>query len=414
MKKLTAILLAAAMVLSLAACGSSGSAAPAPAAEKSEAAAPAAEKSEAAAPAEEKSEAAAPAEEASAASSAEAAPAGDEVDKSDWLTLNLTYATFLAADAPSADGIALFQENLDKYMGEGYITIETYPNGTLLGVADICEGVENGVADLGFCMMSVVTGKFPVEQVAEIAGPYYASTRAGCAALKEYLDTVQPAEFEKVIPLFPLEQVPMAICSTKPINSIDDLKGLQIRATGYSADAITRWGAVPVSMALSEVYEAMRNGLLDGCISSVGAFGNSMFQEVADYCTILPYIGYSCILMMNRDTYNSMPESQRAAFDAAADETYTNFYSRYLEELENDELSQKYLHDIAAIEGVKWLDEETLKPFADALDGLTDDYKKVLNEQGFDGDYLVDYYLELLDKYNEMYPPVPENYSKWY
>lgn len=347
-------------------------------------------------------------------SAASEASAAEEVDKSDWVTATWSYASFLAADAPNQDGITMLQENIDKYMGEGYITIESYPNGTLLGMLDIAEGVENGVAELGFAQMSVSIGKYPVEQVAEIAGPYYASTKAGSATIKEYLETVQPEEFSKAIPLFTLGQVPLAICSTKPINSIEDLKGMQIRATGYAAEAVSRWGAVPVSMAIGEVYEALRNGLVDGCVSSVGAFGNSMFQEVADYCTMMPFIGYSCLVLLNRDTYESLPESQREAFDKACEDTWEGFYCKYLEELENDELSQKYIHDIGQIEGIKWLDDEALQPFADALEGLTDDYKTTLNDLGFDGDYLVDLYLEILDKYNEMYPPVPENYSKWY
>ena len=129
---------------------------------------------------------------------------------------------------------------------------------------------------------------------------------------------------------------------------------------------------------------------------------------------MMPFIGYSCLVLLNRDTYEGLPESQREAFDKACADTWEGFYCKYLEELDNDELSQKYIHDIGQIEGIKWLDDEALKPFADALEGLTDEYKKTLNDLGFDGDYLVDYYLELLDKYNEMYPPVPENYSKWY
>ena len=45
-----------------------------------------------------------------------------EGDKSDWVQLHLTYATFLAADAPGQDGIDLLQAKCDEYMGEGYIT----------------------------------------------------------------------------------------------------------------------------------------------------------------------------------------------------------------------------------------------------------------------------------------------------
>ena len=240
---------------------------------------------------------------------------GSEVDKSDWVNLNLTYATFLAADAPGQDGIDLLQAKCNEHMGEGYITIETYANGTLLGVADTFDGIVNGVAEMGIVLSSTLTGRLPVTMVADIAGLYYASSQAGCRTMRDYLAEVQPEELSDVVVLFPISTTPQALCSTKEITCMEDLAGMQIRATSSAADAVKSWGAVPVSMAIGEVYEGMRNGLVEGCISSVGAFGNSKFEEVAPYCLVTPFIGSSNLVVMNRSVYESMPEFQRAVFD---------------------------------------------------------------------------------------------------
>ena len=53
----------------------------------------------------------------------------------------------------------------------------------------------------------------------------------------------------------------MFVKADSDITSIEDLQGLQIRATSSAADAMQAWGAVPVSMDMGEVYEGLRSGL---------------------------------------------------------------------------------------------------------------------------------------------------------
>ena len=331
-------------------------------------------------------------------------------DKSDWVTLNLTYATFLAADAPGQDGIDLLQAKCNEYMGEGYVNIETFASGTLLGTTEVFDGVVNGVAEMGLVLSSTLTGRLPVTMVADIAGFYYASSQAGCRAMRDYIAEVQPEELKDVVVLFPISTTPQALCSTKEVTSMADLAGMQIRATASAADAVKSWGAVPVSMDIGEVYEGMRNGLVEGCISSVGAFGNSKFEEVAPYCLVTPFIGSSNMVVMNRDIYESMPESQREVFDKCVDETFEEFYSTYIEDFSNDPNSQTYLN---TIESIHFLEGEELEEFTAAVADLPEQYAQQLNDLGYDGDYLVDLFASLLEKYNEEYPPVPENYYMW-
>ena len=333
-----------------------------------------------------------------------------EGDKSDWVQLNLTYATFLAADAPGQDGIDLLQAKCDEHMGEGYINIETFASGSLLGTNDIYDGVVSGVAEMGMVLSSTLTGRIPVTMVADIAGFYYASSQAGSRALRDYLAEVQPEELQDVVVLFPTSTTPQGLTSTVPIESIEDLHGLQIRATSSAADAMQAWGAVPVSMDMGEVYEGLRSGLVEGCVSSVGAFGNAKLEEVAPYCLVVPFIGSSQMVVMNRDIYESMPESQREVFDRCVDETFEEFYATYFEDFSNDPNSQIYLD---TIENIHFLPEEELPLWQEAVADMPQQYAETLNEMGYDGDYLVELFGSLLEKYNEEYPPVPDNYYMW-
>lgn len=398
------------MVLSLAACGSNSSA-PAPAAETEQASAPAAAESEA--PAAEAPASEAPAAEAPAAeASSEAAPAetaSGEVDKSDWVQLTYSYATFLQETAPTGYGMQILQDKLNEEMGEGYITFEVFPSGTLLGGADILDGVLNGVADLGLLQPSYVTGRLPVTMVADCPGFYCGTGTAGTSAITEYLNTVQPEELNGLKVLFSVAAAPQAICSTEPIRSLEDMAGKQFRATSSTADAVTAFGAVPVSLDIGEVYEAMRNSLCDGCVSLFTAFGNFGFQEVAPYCTYVPFVSASNMIIMNEESYNKMPESQRAVFDECVQYTYDNFFHTYMDTLEGDPNSQQYCRDVELI----FLNDEEIATFQDLVKDMPQKYADELDALGFDGHGLVELYQSLLDKYNAEYPLTPENYLKW-
>ena len=54
-----------------------------------------------------------------------------------------------------------------------------------------------------------------------------------------------------------------------PIRNLEDLKGVEIRATGLSAKTLQILGAVPVAMAQPETYEALSRGIVKGNLSPV-------------------------------------------------------------------------------------------------------------------------------------------------
>ena len=92
------------------------------------------------------------------------------------------------------------------------------------------------------------------------------------------------------------------------------------------------------------------------------------------------------------------------------DETFDEFYSTYIEDFSNDPNSQTYLN---TIEKITFLEGEELEKFTAAVADLPDQYVEYLNGLGYNGQELMDLFTSLLEKYNEEYPPVPENYYMW-
>lgn len=288
MKKIIALVLVLVMALALCACGGTAPAAP----------------SAPAAPAENNS-------------SAPAAPA-EGGDQSDFVHVDIDYATFLTGTNPAQIIIDTLQAKCDELM-PGMVTITTYDNGTLLGVFDIHDGVANGTAQMGIIQPGLAPTRYPVSMLMEYPGIAYNSSEVACRVWTDFLRSHDLPEYSDVKVLFGYGAGPGAIFSNKPYTSIADFSGEQIRAAGISAQEVAAFGATPVTMEFSEVYEALRSGLVDGCFTNFGAGGVTKFQEIISDCLMTPLYNSVYTYVLNMDTWNSMPAAQQELFMQAVD-----------------------------------------------------------------------------------------------
>ena len=53
---------------------------------------------------------------------------------------------------------------------------------------------------------------------------------------------------------------PGLISTSKAINSVDEVKGLRIKVNAENADIITALGGAPVTMPITETYDAIQKG----------------------------------------------------------------------------------------------------------------------------------------------------------
>ena len=55
----------------------------------------------------------------------------------------------------------------------------------------------------------------------------------------------------------------------KPVKTLEDLKGLKIRATGRPADILKAVGGTPVGVEMADMYDGLQRGVVDGVLSSM-------------------------------------------------------------------------------------------------------------------------------------------------
>lgn len=94
------------------------------------------------------------------------------------------------------------------------------------------------------------------------------------------------------------------------IKTAEDLKGLKIRSMEIPAYTIMleAMGATATPIAWAELYTSLQTGVVDGEENAASTILNGSLQEVQKYYTLDQHSISSLVLMMNESFYESLPE----------------------------------------------------------------------------------------------------------
>lgn len=110
--------------------------------------------------------------------------------------------------------------------------------------------------------------------------------------------------------------------SKKPIRSVDDLKGLKVRAPeGMVYDVFSKAGAAPVNLPGSEVYTALEKGVIDAADYTV--FATNQAQGLHKFAKYPNYPGFHSLPMvaisLNKGIWDGLPDDLKAILTTSAD-----------------------------------------------------------------------------------------------
>lgn len=223
--------------------------------------------------------------------------------------VTLSYANFPPATTFPCVQMEHWKEQVEQ-KSAGHLSINTFPGGTLLGAKDMLAGVIAGQADIGCLCMSYQPGAFPMTTVTELPVGFKSSTVAS-SVLWDLYEKYQPEEFAKVKVLTMFTSAPTSIMSQVPVRTLDDLAGLELRASGIASQILSQLGATPVSMPMSQTPEALQKGLVKGLLSSMEVLKDLNFAEYCRYETLTNFQVYPFAVVMNLDKWNSLSVKQQ-------------------------------------------------------------------------------------------------------
>lgn len=282
---------------------------------------------------------------------------------------------------------------------DGQVKITSYPGETLLKAADVYNGVVQGIADIGLSCFSYTRGRFPVLEAFELPGISYANSKSASMVAWEGITTLNPAEVQDTHLMMVIATGPGDLFTKTPVRTLDDLKGMEIRATGLSATTISLLGGTPVAMAQSETYEALQKGVVKGNLSPIEVLKGWKHAEVTSYITLTPFL-YNTLFFVtfNQDKWNAMPQELQDKVTAAT----AKFHEEVgigLWDMQN-EPAMDYAVNEMNMEVITLSDEEAAL-WIEKVKPLQDEYVK--NVAGLTDADVIGLIQELAQKYNQTY-----------
>jgi TRAP-type C4-dicarboxylate transport system substrate-binding protein len=253
-------------------------------------------------------------------------PSGDAHAK----VIKLKAANFFPPPSNQSQILEEFCLDLEKRTG-GAVDVDYYAGGSLLKPTAIFDGVVSGIADIGYSHVYYTSGRMPVTEAAGLPLGYPSAWVAG-QVLNDYVQEFKPKEFDQVKVLLMNASTPSAIATAKkPVRTLEDLKGLTLRAPGIAGEVIKALGGTPAPTPMPEVYDAIAKGVLDGEASNFETLATFRFAEVVRYSTSVWQITnpYPFYLVMNKNSYNKLPPDIRSIFDTLVGEYRQRYQLRW-------------------------------------------------------------------------------------
>ena len=187
---------------------------------------------------------------------------------------------------PIGKGLQKWQELLaERNVG---LTLELFPDSQLGNKTDLIDQML-----LGEPIMTLADGAFfadyGVKDMGIVFGPFLFDNWDECWKLiesdwwKTQCDQLQSMGIKMVAANWAYGA--RHTLTTKPVNTVDDLKGLQIRVptNQIQTKGFEVLGATPVGMSLGDVYTALQQGTIDGGENPLSTLYGRKHHEVAKY-----------------------------------------------------------------------------------------------------------------------------------
>jgi TRAP-type C4-dicarboxylate transport system substrate-binding protein len=235
--------------------------------------------------------------------------------------IRLKVANYFPAPASQSTVLEAFCRELEKRT-HGQVKVDYYPAQSLLSSTAMFDGIIKGIADIGYSHIYYTSGRMPVTEAVGLPLEY-PSAWVSSQVLNDFYQQFKPKEFDQVKVLWMNTSTPSGIStSKKPVHTLEDLKGLTLRAPGICAEVIKALGGTPAPTPMPEVYEAISKGVIDGESSNFETLKTFRFAEVVKYETNIWTITnpYPFYVAMNKDSYKKLPADIKPIFDTLVGE----------------------------------------------------------------------------------------------
>ena len=218
------------------------------------------------------------------------------------------------------ENIQQFVDEVDKATG-GKLKITVHSNASLFKAPEIKRAVQTGQAQIGEILVSGYSNEDPIFGVDSV--PFLATSYAEARKLWQASKKAVEDRFAKqgLMVLYTVPWPPQGIYSSRPLNSVADMKGLKMRTYNpYTSRIAELAGAQPVTIQVAELAQAFATGAVNANITS-GATGydTKAWEVVKNYYDTQAWLPKN-IVFVNKAAFDALDRpTQEALLKCARD-----------------------------------------------------------------------------------------------
>lgn len=275
----------------------------------------------------------------------------------------IKFSHVAAADTPKGRAADYFKQQVEKRT-KGRVKVEVFANSTLYKDKEELEALQMGSVQ----MLAPVAGKFGPMGVKEFEAfdlPYifpdtdalHRVTRGpiGASLLKKL-------ESRGMVGLTFWDAGFRVLSSNKPIRTPEEAKGQKIRINSSKVNQaiITSIGAIPQTMAFSEVYQALQTGVVDGADGNLANLYTQKQYEVQKHITMTNHTYSGYVVVLNKKFWEGLPPDIKTEISAAVKDA-TEYNDKVAEEDEAKAVAaikasgKSTIHVPSADEKARWV-----------------------------------------------------------
>ena len=283
-----------------------------------------------------------------------------------------------------------FKEAVEAMSG-GSITIDLQGSGVLGVEADILDGMLGGTGTVDICRISAFAlNSYGCDKATLLSLPYTFQDRdhfwtfANSDLAQDFLN--QSSEIGLGVKgLYYGEEGfrNFFTAHDKPISSPEDMKDMKIRVSNdpVMTAMVQNLGATPSPVSMSEIYQSLQNGTIDGAEQPTANYKSNSFDEVGPNLTMDGHTLGAMMTIITEKSWGELTENQQQVI-LDAGKIASDYCREVSEQKENEVLEQLKADGRTIIEvedKTPW--QEACKPIVEqyATGDLADIYQQILD-----------------------------------
>jgi tripartite ATP-independent transporter DctP family solute receptor len=246
---------------------------------------------------------------------------GEEAGESEYASMTIKIGGTVPEEHPLTMGLYKFKEIVEAESG-GAMKVEVFPNGQLGTGRELVEAIQLGNVDMAECTLSAYSSF--TDEFTMLSLPFLFKNRESAYA---FMDSEMAAQMSANVAdmtgvrvmAYWENGIRMLTNGKRTVTSPEDMVGLKIRVmeSPIYLKSFTAMGANPMPMAFGELYTALQQNTIDGQDNPYTITVTNKFYEIQPFMTDLGHVFDITGFQANEEWYASLGEKEKELIDKA-------------------------------------------------------------------------------------------------